>query len=121
MHGVPSDLPLAPFIGRECNQIALGRFQIQFHFSGTGSIYAESRWELRGPTGDLIDSACEHVERETYRIHLIIDVPVVRFAIDPPLCFTLFFESGHALTIFDDSDRYESFSLGLEGEERSYF
>ena len=120
MHGVPSDLPLTPFVGRECNQIALGRFQVQFHFSGTGSIFAEARWELRGPSGDLIDAACDHAERESYRIHIIIDVPVVRFAIDPPLSFTLFFESGHTLTIFDESDQYESFSLALEGVGRDY-
>ena len=115
MRGVPPDLPLDPFIGRECNQVALGRFQIQFHFSGTGSISVESRWELRDLTGNLIDRAQEHAERAPYRIHEILDVPVVRFAIDPPLSLTLFFESGHALTIFDDSDQYESFSVNLDG------
>ena len=114
MHGVPSDLPLASFVGCECNQIALGRYQVQFHFSGTGSIYAESRWELRDATGDLVDAYCEHSVRDTYRVHKIIDVPVVRFAVDPPDSFTLYFESGHSLTVFDDSDQFESFSINLD-------
>jgi len=106
MHGVTSDLPLASFVGKQCNQIALGRLQVQFHFSGTGSISAESRWELRDAAGNLIDGSCEHAARDAYRVHKIIDVPIMRFAIDTPKSFTLQFESGHALIIFDDSDEF---------------
>jgi hypothetical protein len=115
MYGVPSDLPLARFVGHECNQVALGQFQIQFHFVDAGSVYVESGWELRSANGDLIDAACEHTQRDCYRIHKIIGVPVVSFAIDPPVSFTLFFASGHALIVFDDSDQYESFSVHVEG------
>lgn len=120
MHGVPPDLPLDRFVGRECNQIGLGRFQIQFQFSGTGSLHVESRWELRCPMGEIIDGAREHVERECYRIHRVIDVPIVRFVIDSPRSFTLFFKTGEALTVFDDSDQYESFSVHLEGDGSIY-
>ena len=105
MYGVPSDLPLGRFVGYRLNQIALGRFQLPFHFTGAGSICAESRWELRGPSGDIGDAACEHAERDSYRVHQVIDVPVVRFSIDAPRSFTLFFESGDALTFFDDSEQ----------------
>jgi hypothetical protein len=120
MYGVPSDLPLGRFVGFDLNQIALGQFQLQFHFAGAGSISAESRWELRGPSGDMVDAACEHTERDCYRVHQVIDVPVVRFCIDAPRSFTLFFSSGHALSIFDDSEQYESFSVHLEGGERFF-
>jgi hypothetical protein len=116
MYGVPPDLALGRFIGRDLNQIALGRFQSQFDFAGAGSIFSESYWELRGPDGDIVDAACEHAERDCYRVHDIIDVPVLRFTIDAPISFTLVFESGHALTVFDDSNQYESFSVHLDGE-----
>jgi hypothetical protein len=116
MHGVPPDLPVTRFLGHECNQVALGQYQVQFHFAGAGSIAVESRWELRDLAGLLVDSACEHAKRDCYRLHQIIDVPVVRVVVDPPVSFTLFFESGHALTIFDDSVQYESFSVNLEGD-----
>ena len=116
MYGVPSDLPLGRLVGRNLDQIALGRFQIQFHFAGASSIFVHSSWELRGPTGELIDSSCEHAERDCFRVHQVIGVPVLRFSIDAPRSFTLFFESGHALTIFDDLDRYESFSMHLDGQ-----
>ena len=113
MYGVPSDLPLSGFVGAECNQIALGQFQIQFHFAGTGSILAESGWELRNSVGEVIDRSCAHGDRECYRVHGIIDVQVARYVIDPPRSFTLYFQTGHALTIFDDSEHYECFSLHL--------
>ena len=120
MHGVSTDLPFAPFVGQECNQVALGRFQIQFHFSGVGSIHAESRWELCNDKGEIIDASCEHAKRDCYRVHRILDVPVVRFVIGSPRSFTLYFESGGALTVFDDSDSYESFSIHLNSGGRIY-
>jgi hypothetical protein len=83
MYGVPADLPIQAFVGHEANQICLGRFQVQLHFSGFGSIQMEGRWELRDPEGDLVDAAGEHKDRDSYRIHRIIDVPVAA-SIDPP-------------------------------------
>lgn len=113
MYGVPADLPLHRFVGKAMNQVAIGKFQVEFHFAGAGSIFAESRWELRGPSGEVVDSSRDHSQRDCYRVHQAIDTPVVRFSIDPPRSFTLVFESGHALTVFDDSDKHESFSVHI--------
>jgi hypothetical protein len=120
MHGVPSDLPLNPFVGREFNQVALGRFQTQFHCSGTGSIYVEGRWELRDAGGELIDGWVEHDKRDAYRLHAVIDVPIVGFEVDPPRSFTIVFESGHRLSVFDETPQYEAFSLHLHGQPPMY-
>ena len=120
MYGVPPDLPLERLIGQQFNFIGLGRFQIQFHISSVGAIHVEGRWELRDPSGVAIDSEQEHVDRKAYRVHEILDVPIVRFSIDAPRSFMLHFESGHTLTIYDDSDRYESFSLHLDGQPSLY-
>lgn len=120
MYGVPSDLPLEVFVGREFNQICLGRFQIQFHASGTGSIFVEGRWELRDREGELVDEDREHSKRDAFRVHPILDVPVVRTDIDPPHSFALVFENGWTLSIFDDSPQYESFSIHLQGQPSLY-
>jgi hypothetical protein len=37
MYAVPADLPIQPFVGQDLNQICLGRFQIQLHFSGAAA------------------------------------------------------------------------------------
>lgn len=99
MYGVPGNLPLDRFVHKELNQIALGRFQTQLHFSGTGSISIEGRWELRDPTGVLVDQAQEHAERDSYRIHRLIDLPVAALEIDAPRSFTLVFDPAYRLTV----------------------
>lgn len=120
MYGVPTDLPLERLIGQQFNFIGLGLFQIQFHASGVAAIHVEGRWELHDPSGAVVDAAEEHADRKAYRVHHILDVPIVRFTVDAPRSFTLHFESGHSLTIYDESDHYESFSLHLDGQPSIY-
>ena len=107
-------MDLSAFVGCDLNQIALGRFQVQFHFAGAGIISAESGWELRGPEGELVDAEEPHEGRDLYRLHRVLDAQVIRYALDPPRSFTLFLDSGHALTVFDGSDQYESVLIRLE-------
>ncbi len=114
VYGVPAELDLTPFVGVDLNQICLGRFQVQFHFSGAGVISCESYWDLRGPTGELIDAECPHEARDCYRLHHILDQQVVRYAVDSPRSFTLVFGTGHALTVCDDSEHYESATLRMD-------
>jgi hypothetical protein len=120
MYGVPVDLPVTVFIGQEFNQICLGRFQIQLHASGTGSISVEGHWELCDEKGTMVDAEQDHKDRQAFRIHRIIDMPIVRASVDPPRAFSLFFENGWCLTIFDDTPQYESFSVHIEGQPSLY-
>lgn len=120
MHGVPADLPLEPFVGLEFNQIALGRYQTQLHCAGAGSIFVEGRWELRAAAGDLVDSQVDHEKRDAYRLHTIIDVPIVGYEIDPPRSFTIVFKDGHRLSVFDENPQYEAFSIHIDGESPVY-
>ncbi|MEA5452945.1 hypothetical protein VB780_30520 [Leptolyngbya sp. CCNP1308] len=116
MYGVPPDLPVNVFVGQEFNQICLGRFQIQFHASGTGSIFVEGRWKLFDDKGVVIDEEQDHAKREAFRLHQIIDVPILRASINPPQSFSLLFENGWCLMIFDDMPHYESFSIDIDGQ-----
>ena len=115
MYGVPPDLPLDRFLGRECTLIGIGRFEIRFMFPSTGDICVYGRWEVCDGSGRVIDRAQEHAERACYFVHRVIDSPVHRYAIDPPASFTLHFENGHSLTVFDDSEQHESFSIQPDG------
>jgi hypothetical protein len=120
MYGVPSNLPLQRLVGEQFNFVGLGRFQIQFHIDRLVGVSVEGRWELRDASGTLVDSNQSHADREAYRVHRIIDVRITNFRLDPPQSFTLFFETGDSLTIFDDSERYESFSINFFGEAGIY-
>ena len=72
-------------------------------------------WELRDGSGRKIDRAQQHAERACYFVHRIVDSPVHRYEINAPTSFTPHFENGYSKTVFDDSDRYESFSIQPDG------
>ena len=111
MHGVLESLPLAEFLGQECEQIRLSEFQIQFSFSNGSSIDVEGRWELWNQDHVLVDQFTPHVQRETYCVHKLIEQQVCSFSIHVPTSFSLYFENKFVLTIYDDLEQYESFSL----------
>jgi hypothetical protein len=114
MHGVPADLDLSKFKGATLIQLGVGEFQIQFHFHPKGNISVEGKWELRNSEGVLIDDGAREsiAEREAFHLHSILGKSIESYSISAPDSFSLKFDSGHVLTIFDDSKQYESFSIG---------
>jgi hypothetical protein len=120
MYGVPRDLDLSRFLGAELIQVCLGVHQVQFRFQAAGTtggkegfrgISAEGRWEFRDAAGRIVDSAGPNEEREAYRVHRLLGHIVEGAELDAPRSFALRFAGGDELRIFDDSDRYESFSI----------
>ena len=120
MYGVPDDLDLAPFVGSTVDRIRLGAGQISFCFSGPRGqgealLDVEGRWELRSSNGDIVDQALRDdkasLERDAYRVHRVLSHTVVAFVLDPPRSFTLTFDDGAALTVWDDSEQFESFHI----------
>jgi hypothetical protein len=112
MHGVPQNLNLERFRGSILTQICLGEFQQQFHFVEPSlSISVEGSWQVSNATGELIDRSLENKSRDAYRIHRLLGRSVVGQVVNPPQSFTLRFDNGWSLTVFDDSREYESFSI----------
>jgi hypothetical protein len=119
VYGVPHDLDLRRFVGATLIQIALGEFQVQFHFQaadGAGSegmlyIGVEGGWELRDGSGELVDHSGPNSEREAYRLHRLLGRAVVGTELDAPRSFALRFADAEELRVFGGSDQYESFSI----------
>jgi hypothetical protein len=51
---------------------------------------------------------------------LNVNLPIVQVEIDPPKAFSIFFENGWTLTIFDDSPQYEAFAVHVDGRASVY-
>ena len=111
MYGVPVDLDLSLFKGAVLTQLCVGEFQVQFRFHPIGTISVEGRWELRDTLGSLIDQMKRNAERDSFYLHVLLGKSVDGFSLDAPRSFSLCFETGHVLTIFDDTRQYESFSI----------
>lgn len=116
MHGVPANLPLDCLVGRDLLAVNLCRHQLDFSFDGGIRISPTTAWELRGPTGALLDRAQEHELRTHFRVHEIIGIPVAGFSIDAPRSFTLVFASGHRLSVSNDGPQYESCIIARPGQ-----
>jgi hypothetical protein len=113
MHGVPANLDLQPLNGACLEQLRLGQYQLQLWFSRDQCIYVEGGWRLCDSSGKMI---CEsdlslYAERGS-RLHVLIGATVTSARVDPPVSFTLGFDNGLSLTVLDDSEQYESFSIG---------
>jgi hypothetical protein len=100
---------LRPFHGDYISQICLGPHDVQFNFGKGGNISVWSDWELLDSNGTLLDQATDN--QESYKLHVLLMHTVADWKVDAPRSFTLVFENGMRLTIFDDSDQYESFSI----------
>lgn len=111
MYGVPANLDLLRFKDASLVQLCVGEFQMQFRFDSEVSISVEGRWEVRDSAGSVVDGSKPNAQRDGLYIHALLGKRVEGFSLDPPHSFSLRFETGHILTIFDDSREYESFSI----------
>lgn len=113
MYGVPGDLDLRLFVGTFLTQVCIGRYDLPFHFAHmNASLAVWGGWELRDAAGRLLDGAVEDPDnRECYRLHRLLGATVIGSRLDPPRSFTLSFDNGLSLTVFDDSEQHESFSI----------
>jgi hypothetical protein len=113
LHGVPATLDLSGFLGAQLQRIDLGKWIIHFHFdmNPAGVIGVEGEWELTSSEGTVLDRQQEPDERDAYRLHHLLLREVVGVSVNAPDSFTLTFDNGLALTIFDLSKEYESFSI----------
>jgi hypothetical protein len=108
----PANLDLRPFHGDHLTRVCLGPHDIQFKFGAGGTIAVWGHWELRDATGTLLDQAvATSASRDCYRVHGLLLATVVTSRIDPPRSFSLLFDNGLALSVFDDSGQYECCSI----------
>ena len=101
--------------GKECNQIRLGGGEIQFVFSDAGRFSSKEIGELSDPSRDD-DRSGGGARRKGILLrsqdHQFSGSPVRD---DRPISFTLYFENRFSLTVFDRSEKYESFSIHPDG------
>jgi hypothetical protein len=129
MYGVPAQLDLTPFVGTTLDYIGLGKYQLQFYFTGdpwAGKKYAvtvEGYWEVRDAQSVVIDKAVEidkataNDDRDAYRIHHLLGHTVAETKINPPESFTLVLDNGWTLTFVDDASGYESCHIYIGDSE----
>lgn len=115
MYGVPADLDLAELYGGSLDQICIGPSDLQLRFSTGHHFSVWGGWKLVESNGALLDEALVEEPgnrtRNGWRISELLAETVTTVEIDPPQSLSLRFNSGRTLTLFDDSQQYESFLI----------
>lgn len=111
MYGIPEGLDLTFLHGRELVQVCLGLHQVQFHFRPDATLAVEGAWELFDAAGHELDRNEPRSRSKPFQFHRVLGRSVVASEIRSPHWFTLYFDSGESLRVFDNSAEYESFSI----------
>ena len=116
MHGVPRNLDLGFLRGTILVQVCIGQYDVQFNFHPEGKVSVLGKWELANGSGEQLDrNFPDGSKRPPYQLHRLLGHRVVGSEVDAPRSFTLIFDSGDILRVFDDSKEYESFEIQPSG------
>jgi len=111
MYGIPASLDISFLHGTSLVQVCLGQHQVQFHFHPVGCITVEGRWELIGIGGEKLANSSDATGNPSGVLNRLLGQQVVASEVSAPDSFTLRFDKGDLLRIFDDSEQYESFCI----------
>ena len=114
MYGLkPTDInALKPLLKAEITQICVGPHDIQFNFHPSGNVSVQGRCELVDSAGQVIEVWEESTRSGAFRFPELLMTPVSDVVIDSPKSFVLTFANGMALRVVDNSEQFESFSVG---------
>jgi hypothetical protein len=116
LHGLrPDDIKhLEHLRDQDVIQVAVGEHQLQFATGPArdGGISVEGRCELIDPAGKMIDVWDRGRRSVEFRFLDLLGKTIRDVLIDSPKSFVVKFEDGSVVRFLDNSDKYESFSVG---------
>jgi hypothetical protein len=104
-------LDISVFQGAQLIEVRLLWSVDYFRFEPDGLVGVEGRWLLRAPDSRVVERTRYALAGDAAVLMQVITQHVTGTEVAPPESFTLVFDDGTTLTVFDDSDRYESFSI----------
>lgn len=115
MYGLKKEIDLSFLTGRELIQVAIGSFQVQFHFDEDVSVYVEAEFRYFDGQQEWIwkqEPSSPHVAARTVAM-LGASITSFERSEDGTLALTL--SNGHRLTILDSLREYESYQITRPG------
>jgi hypothetical protein len=114
VHGLkPSDIEhLSHLQHAKLIVLGVGEHQLQFGFEPKKNVTVEGRCELLNDAAEVIDVWENGVRSAVFRFLELLGHSVTDVTIDSPKSFKMMFSNGQSLRVVDNSDEYESFSVG---------
>ena len=116
MYGLKKEINLSFFVGCELSQIAIGLFQVQFHFDDSVSLSVEAEFRYFDGQQEwnwIQEPSSPDVAARTVAL---LGARVTHFHSELNGTLSLTFSNGHRLTVLDSSKEYESYGINHHGE-----
>jgi len=96
----------------ELIQVCVGQSDLQFRFEPTENVSVWGRCELINEAGEVAEVWPKENKSQSFLFLDLLGSTVTDVAIDTPKSLSLVFSSGLTLRVVDDSECFESFSVG---------
>ncbi len=118
MYGLNPDVDLSFFIGKELMQIAVGPYDVQFHFHESVSLSVQSHIEHISEGVEAEWDGDENNPLSAASLLGLVGKSVVSAHGDPDGTLILKFSNDDVVTVFDNED-YEAYQI-CNGDQRIY-
>jgi hypothetical protein len=115
MYGFNEELVIEGLIDHSLNQICVGKYDVQFHFS-SGTFIAVQGGARIIEGGSAIATWTEEGAWSDLSFHKLLNHDVKGYSISDLKTLCINFDEDFALELFDDSDEYESMQIFPNGE-----
>ena len=115
MYGLKKDIDLSFLTGRELTQVAIGTFQVQFHFDEDVSIYVEAEFRYFDGQQEWVWRQEPNSTQVAARTVALLGSSITSFRSNENGTLALTFSNGHLLTILDSSKEYRSYDITRPG------
>jgi hypothetical protein len=111
MYRIAPDIDWSFLEGLEVTQVCFDQFNLLLSLYPTGSINIEGEWALHDSKGKEVDRRVEHSARDCWRVHRLLGTKIIKCVRVSDRVLGLHLDDRSVLTITDDSDQYETFSV----------
>jgi Family of unknown function (DUF6188) len=116
MYGLKKEIDLSFLTGRELIQVAIGSFQVQFHFDEDVAVSVEAEFRYFDGQDERIWRQEPSSAQVAARTVAILGARVTSFETNENGTLVLTFSNGHRLTIRDSFKEYESYDITRPGQ-----
>ena len=116
MHGLKKETDLSFLAGRELIQVAIGSFQVQFHFDGDVAVSVEAEFRYFDGQREWIWRQEPSSPQVAGRTVAILGASITKFDSSENGTLSLTFSNGHRLTMVDSFKEYESYDITRPGQ-----
>jgi hypothetical protein len=116
MYGLKKEIDLSFLAGRELIQVAIGSFQVQFHFNKEVAISVEAEFRYFDGQQEWVWRQKPSSPQIAARTVAVLGASITNFESSENGTLALTFSNGHRLTILDSFREYESYDITRPGQ-----